>query len=144
MRRGAKSLVKWGWWLQSIHKVGFIGDSFDWVVKELRWCWSAWAGFGLHLYIRRLRGIGSPNHRAIRWALGGVRAFCGGVEENRQRRFNSQLSAVSNELLAKATAVLDGIRPTLGDETAKDGDTRGFGGGVVQGWWVEVPGGLSR
>jgi len=76
-----------------------------------------------------VEGYRFPQPSGDQMGFGWCPSVCGGVEENRQRRFNSQLSAVSNELLAKATAVLDGIRPTLGDETAKDGDTRGFGGG---------------
>jgi hypothetical protein len=86
-----KSLIKWGLWLQSIHKFRLMGLDSGWIVKVAVMPVRLGGGFCLCFYIRRLGGFGS----AI------IGRF--GVEENgqRQRRFNSQLSAVSYELSAK-------------------------------------------
>ena len=55
-----KSLIKWGWWLQSIHKYRFMRLDSGWVVKVAVMPVRLGGGFCLCFYIRRLGGSGSP------------------------------------------------------------------------------------
>jgi hypothetical protein len=47
MEEDAKSLIKWGRWLQNIHKVILMGTGGGWVVKELRGLLIRLGGFEL-------------------------------------------------------------------------------------------------
>ncbi len=71
---GAKSLINWGWWLQSIHKVWLVGIDIGWVVKDCvgagppgRWvlldtCFYSTVQLGS-------RGISGVSFWAARWQL---------------------------------------------------------------------------
>jgi hypothetical protein len=69
VRAGAKSLIKWGSWLQSIHKFRLIGFRLRLGFQRAAVVLAAWAGFWVCFYIRFLGGVGSPNVRPVRRAI---------------------------------------------------------------------------
>jgi hypothetical protein len=77
---GPKSLIKLGWWLQSIHKVGLIKDSFGQVVKDLGGAGPPGRSFGcVSIYVGW--GVSVPHLTPDQVSSSGVPERLGQVEK---------------------------------------------------------------